>query len=80
MITPETHPIIQKYRHVAEAILGEPVVLNKEHGSTDGAHLPPASTVILHQPTDAHIHGKGEYTTIDELEKIYEIYKRFIQE
>lgn len=79
MITPETHPMIQKYKKIAEEIVG-PVTLNKEHGSTDGAHLPAETAIILHQPGDHHIHSRNEYTTVNELEKIYEIYKKFILE
>ena len=79
MITPEDHPTIQKYKKITEEIAGY-TELEKEHGSTDGAKLPASTTLILHQPTDAHIHSKGEYTTIDELEKVYTIYKRFIVE
>lgn len=77
MSTSEDNLIVQKYKKIAEELVW-PITLSKEHGSTDGAHLPAATTVILHQPTDAHIHSKGEYTMIDELEKIYEIYKMFI--
>lgn len=77
MITPETHPMIQKYKTIAEEITWS-VRLHKAHGSTDGAHLPAETAIILHQPGDHRIHGKGEYTVVDELEKTYEVYKKFV--
>ena len=79
IITPESHPMVQTYKQIVEEEVGH-VELNKEHGSTDGSKLPTSTTIILHQPADAHIHGEGEYTTISELEKVYTVYKRFVLE
>ncbi len=69
---------LQQYLQVASTVLGEEVSLEKEHGGSDGRFFPAASTVIIHRPTCSNIHGKEESVVINDLQKIYDIYKQFI--
>lgn len=77
--TDPAHPIIQQYVEAARGVVGGSVYLDKTHGATDGRFFAQhGSILIMHEPTQANIHGKDEYVVIDDLEKIYTVMSEFI--
>jgi len=55
------------------------VELEKEHGWSDGRFFSAAwSKVIIHKPTDDHIHESWEWVDIDTIWVLYNIYMDFI--
>lgn len=68
---------MQIYKNIAEEILW-PVLYYKEHGTTDGRFFPDTSLVIMQQAKDHGIHSENECVDLDEVMKIYEVWRHFI--
>ncbi len=70
---------LQKYYNIAKKIIGEDVNFVKEHWASDGRFFAAKwSKVILHRPTCWNVHWKRERVNIDDLEKIYKCFEKFI--
>lgn len=79
LYTEPSNPHLMKYLALASKILWEEVALEKEDGASDGRYFSStASAVIVHRPTCKNIHGKEEYVVVDDIEKIYRVYKAYI--
>lgn len=80
LFTDPNDEAIQKYLKIAQNVIGSDVILNKEHGASDGRYLAEVGTsVILHKTDGKHMHAPGEYTIIADFEKIYQVYEQFIK-
>ncbi len=76
--TDPNNKFVKKYFEIAKANI-ENVTLKKEHGASDGRFFASkGSVVILHRPTCGNIHWKRERVLLDDLKKIYDVYKGFI--
>jgi succinyl-diaminopimelate desuccinylase len=77
---PET-PMVQRIKRIAEEVIGRPVLLGREHGSSDarsfGAHGIPA---FLYGPTGGDLHGATEWASIPSLLQHVEINRRLLRE
>jgi succinyl-diaminopimelate desuccinylase len=79
MHTDVNNPYLLQFVDIVKDVTWQQPGLDKEHGTTDGRYFPPETTVLLYQPTDNHIHTAGEYTTVDQLEDVYNIYTLFVR-
>ena len=69
-----------EYLAANKDVLGKEPIGIKDTGATDGRFFADYGIpVIIQHPTGVNLHGKEEYTLIDTLEPIYEIFKRFIE-
>jgi len=78
MYTDPENTYLTQFSGFVEQITWAKPSLDKEHGTTDGRYFPPETTVLLYQPTDNNIHTAGEYTMVDQLEDVYNIYTLFV--
>jgi succinyl-diaminopimelate desuccinylase len=71
---------LKKYIAVNEDVIGKKPIELKDTGATDGRFFADYDIpVIIQHPTVANLHGLGEYTEVDTLEPVYEIFKKFIE-
>ena len=79
--TDPAHPMVQRVKRIAEAVLGTQVPLGREHGSSDarsfGAHGIPA---FLYGPIGGDLHGEAEWASVPSLLQHVEMNKRLLQE
>ncbi len=74
------NPYLKEYLTVNREILSKEAIQIKEHGATDGRHFAKYGIpILIQQPDRVNYHGLNEYTVIDTLEPIYEIYKKFVE-
>lgn len=75
-----THPYLKQYQACCEQVLNRPIHQTTCESSSDGRfftahHIP----CILMNATGHDLHGPNEYVEIESLEKLYQIYQKFIK-
>ena len=78
LYTDSSDTSLQKYLNICKTITPS-AKFNKEHGASDARFFAAKwAKVILHRPSCANLHSKKEYVVLDEIEKIYTCYEKFI--
>ncbi len=79
LLNPDNVDIITKLKESVEECSGKEVKLGKEHGSSDLRYTSAIGIPsVIFGPYGNNHHGKGEYVSIQSLEKYYEALKQFI--
>ncbi len=80
LYTPEDLPELNKYINLAEETFWDYVKTAKEHWGSDWRFFEElGSNVFLHRPTTGNIHSKGEWVELNDLNRFYELYLKFIR-
>ncbi len=78
--TPSDFPELISYIDIARNVFGKDIELDKEHSASDWRYFDwIGSNVILQRPTTWNIHSRDEWVKIDEFEKFYDTFLRFIK-
>lgn len=71
--------IIQKYKKMAEKIIGEEIDITHMNGATDARMFAEKSCIIMHMISGGEAHSIDEYVELSSIKKFYEIQKEFIK-
>ena len=72
-------PVVQAYIRTIESVTGEPVVLARHGGGTDGRYFAAAGMrVIVHQGTGGDCQSDTEHVQLDTLDQLVDIQSAFI--
>lgn len=81
LFTDPNHPMVQRIKRLAEAMLGKPVPLHRENGSSDartfGSRGIPA---FLYGPDGGDLHGAAEWVSLRSLQQHVELNTRLLEE
>jgi len=79
--TPKDNPYLQRYKKIAEEVLGRKVNFVKEHGATDGRFFSERGmAVLITAPRGGNIHGNDEWVDLNSLALLFQIFLRFVKE
>lgn len=79
VFTPKDHPLVQRYKAIAEEVLGREVAFTREYGATDGRFFTEQGIpVITTYPVGEGLHTAEEWVDLNSLAQLYEIFRRFV--
>ncbi len=80
VVMDENNPHIQKYKKLAENVLGGEIKFVQIGGATDSREFAArGATVIMHSGSGEGMHTNEEYVVVDTIKKIADIQKKFLE-